>query len=69
MSVTPAQTDEEKKSVPRRVPSMSKSMARVVVVEVLDIVKRIIHVKYTRDINSDDMTMKRANKKSIAKGQ
>lgn len=48
---------------------MSKSMARVVVVEVLDIVKRIIHVKYTRDINSDDMTMKRANKKSIAKGQ
>lgn len=46
MSVTLAQTDEqEKKSVPRRVPSMSKSMARVVVVEVLDILKRIIHVK------------------------
>lgn len=58
MSATLAQTDEqEKKSVPRRVPSMSKSMARVVVVEILDILKRIVNVKYTRNINSDEMTM------------
>lgn len=36
---------------------MSKSMARVVVVEILDILKRIVNVKYTRNINSDEMTM------------